>query len=125
MGDFNIHHIKIPITLAPIHSRIINSTTATKLLYAFSSLSSKLPLLPDTDQLVNSFNDLCLATLDPVAPIKTRTKLITKTWFSDHSCSLKRKVCKIEHKWKACKLHVHYEYMKDLMKKYNAVLNDA
>ncbi len=79
------------------------------------------------DLLVNSFNNLCLSTLDSVAPVKIRTKPTSTVflWFNDNTRSLKSEVRKAECKWKTNKLKVHYEYLKTLMKNYNVAVKDA
>lgn len=64
---------------------------------------------------------ICGATLDSVAPVKTRNKVPASVSprLNDHTSTFKSELGKAEHKWKACKLQVFYEIMKELMRNDN------
>ena len=111
----------------PSRSRNINPSTSAKFTSVFLSSVSPPALSLSTDNQLNYFNNICLASLDLVAPFKTRTgtSITSSPWLNDHTRSLKRQLRKAVRKWKSTKLQVFFEIMKDLMKTYNNSVKEA
>ncbi|XP_058868625.1 uncharacterized protein LOC117972317 [Acipenser ruthenus] len=110
-----------------IKSRVINSSTVQR----FSEIISSAPSLPlqslSTELLVDRFNHLCTTTLHTVAPVKTRLVPLKHNapWINNTIRQIKRDCRKMERKWRATKLHIYFDIMKDYLSRYNEAIRSA
>ncbi len=110
-----------------VQFRVINEHTAGAFIPLFNKAADSLICHSDTNYLTNTFQKLCLSTLDMVAPLKSQLKSTTKAvpWINEDIRSLKRTCRKVERQWKSSKLQVHYQSVKDLLQHYNNKVKEA
>ena len=110
-----------------VRFRVLNKETAQSFSSLFNTARENLSNFSDTNDQLLAFNQLCLSTLDIVAPLITKHKTTTKIapWMNEDIHSLKRTCRKAERRWKSSKLQVHYLLLKDLLTAYNCKITES
>lgn len=109
-------------------SRRIDDSTISKLA---GLLLHSLATLPEQsvslDDLTNDFNSVLSATLDSIAPLRTKTRRSKKhsPWFTDTTRTQKRVCRKLERKWRSSKLEVFRLAWSDSLQDYKRMLSAA
>ena len=86
-----------------------------------------IPGVPDTNNFLNSFNQLCSSTLDVIAPVKPRSnlKIRKQPWLNESCRAYKRNFRKAERRWKKSGLQVHFLTMKEHLLTYYRMVKNA
>lgn len=106
-------------------ARIFNSTSASKFTDAFTSSPLHVESGENVDSLLNIFNNTCIKILDKIAPFKQKQAMAVQPWLTDTLRALKRECRRAERKWKASKLSVHFEILKNFMHTFNSEVKRA
>ena len=96
-------------------ARIINPSTAGQFSVAFKqNCVNHEPMSPETDELSSWFHSTCKATIDTVAPLKTRQpKTKSEPWLNDTTRAVRRDCHRAERKWKKDKLQVSFQMLRE------------
>ena len=127
---FDIDFTAVPHPIKrTIHCRHLNNSSAVRFSSVFSDLTTDVTIPIEINNLVFHFNDLCLQSLDVVAPLKTK-KINTggtnsSPWVNDEIRSLKRECRKVERRWKKSNLSLHFDQMKLLLSSFNKKVEAA
>ncbi len=87
-------------------SHTLNSLTANIFASVFAELSKDMVLPSHTNDVVHAVNNLCLSTIDIVAPpkIKSNCSVNSFAWMNEELRCLKREYRKVEGRWKNTRL---------------------
>lgn len=118
--------VAAPPPKCTVHSHILNARSAAYFSSVFSVKCSSLTQFHDVNDLVNQFNDLCLAVLDNIAPIRARSRCQSNPspWVSEDTRQLKTECRRAERQWKKTYLQVQLLHMRELLSSYNLLIKN-
>lgn len=107
--------------------RIDDSTTA-ELADLLPGALASLPVQIDSlNEFTNNFNSILLASIDSIAPLRTKTRRSRKPapWYTADTRAQKKACRKLERKWRSSKLEVYRLAWSDSLLRYRLMLSAA